>query len=444
MPTRSRTGVLDVWMNGEAVGRWTVRPKGEHHFAYGDAWLMSPAARPLSLSLPLRPASQAYRGAVVENYFDNLLPDTRPLRDRLRRRLDATSTSPFDLLAAAGRDCVGAVQLLPVGEPPTGFDQIRGVALSNRAVEGRLAHLGADTLGQHDDADDFRISLAGVQEKTALLRHGGRWMRPLGATPTTHIVKLPIGMAPRGIDLTTSVENEWLCGEILRAYGLLVARSTVARFGRQTVLVVERFDRQVAPDKTWIIRIPQEDFCQATATSASRKYESDGGPGIRAAMGLLAGSDQPLPDRETFFRAQILFWLLCAIDGHAKNFSVFLQAGGGYRLTPLYDVLSAYPVLGRRAGQLSARKVKLAMAVEGTNRHYLWSGILRRHWNEMARRCGFGRTAEPLIEDLLGQTPAALDAVGNRLPKGFPGAVAEAIIEGVRQAARRLASQPAK
>src|SRR5207253_1539245 len=122
----------------------------------------SPSARPLSLSLPLRPASQTYRGAVVENYFDNLLPDARPLRERLRRRLDAASTSPFDLLAAAGRDCVGAVQLLPDGEPPTGFDQIRGRVLSTRAVERRLANLGADTLGQHDD-DDFRISLAGVQ-----------------------------------------------------------------------------------------------------------------------------------------------------------------------------------------------------------------------------------------------------------------------------------------
>jgi serine/threonine-protein kinase HipA len=216
--------------------------------------------------------------------------------------------------------------------------------------------------------------------------------------------------------------------------------SKIERFGRHIVLVVERFDRRLAEEGSWIIRLPQEDLCQATATPPSLKYESDGGPGMRAAMDLLAGSSEAARDRETFLCAQILFWLLCAIDGHAKNFSVHLAAGGGYRLAPLYDVLSAYPVLGPRAGQLSPKKVNLAMAVEGQNRHDRWDGILRRHWNETARRCGFARDAEALIEDLLARTPAALESVAARIPRGFPARVSAPILQGLQRAAQRLAA----
>jgi len=440
----SKTRVLDIWMNGERVGRWTLRPSGEHEFGYAEEWLASHAVRPISLSLPLRPASQPYRGARVEHFFDNLLPDARPLRERLRRRLNAASTQPFDLLAEAGRECIGAVQLLPPGEPPAGFDRIEGRRLSDADIERRLAGIGGGALGQVDEDDDFRISIAGVQEKTALLLHRGRWMRPLGATPTTHILKLPIGIAPRGMDLSTSVENEWLCGEILRDYGLPMARAAIGDFGEQRALVVERFDRRLAEDRSWIMRIPQEDLCQATATPPSIKYESEGGPGIRTVMSVLAGSSNARADQETFLRAQILFWLLCGIDGHAKNFSVHLEAGGGYRMTPLYDVLSAYPVLGARSGMLSPKKVKLAMAVEGRNRHYLWHGVQRRHWNETARRCGFGRDAENLIEDLVSRTPDVIASVEARLPREFPAKVSEPILTGLRQAAKRLSQQAPK
>ena len=123
-------------------------------------------------------------------------------------------------------------------------------------------------------------------------------------------------------DMRTSVENEWLCSKIVAAYGLPIARCEMARFEDQKVLVVERFDRRLSSDETWIVRLPQEDMCQATGTPALHKYESDGGPGIEAIMEVLSGSTRAAQDRRDFFMTQMIFWLLAATDGHAKNFSI--------------------------------------------------------------------------------------------------------------------------
>jgi len=173
-------------------------------------------------------------------------------------------------------------------------------------------------------------------------------------------------------------------------------------------------------------------------TPPGLKYESDGGPGIRRIMELLLGSTQPSADRRDFLRTQIVFWLLCAIDGHAKNFSVFLLPQSGYRLTPRYDVLSAYPVLGHGVGKLHSRKVKMAMAVEGTSRHYHWDKIMRRHWVETATRCGMGDEIESIVEETIDATPQALAAVSGKIPQGFPAVVADSILSGVEAAAKRL------
>lgn len=184
------------------------------------------------------------------------------------------------MLNAIGRDCVGALQLLPENQEPVGFDTIEGVPLSDAGVEKHLLNAVAPTsvLGQHADEDEeWRISIAGAHEKTALLWHKNSWMRPLGATPTTHILKLPLGQVGR-IDMSTSVENEWLCARILHAYGLPVASCEIANFGSQRVLVVERFDRRLHSSDNWWMRLPQEDFCQALGVPPRNKYESDGGP----------------------------------------------------------------------------------------------------------------------------------------------------------------------
>jgi serine/threonine-protein kinase HipA len=444
MARAKKLRVLQVWMNGEHVGEWRRPPGGGgQEFAYAESWLSSPSVRPISLALPLRPATKPHRGA-VETFFDNLLPDNRAIRERIQRRFGAASTGAFDLLQEIGRDCVGALQLLPEDHPPVNVRQITGEQLRPGGVAKILAGAVNPAFGrgeQHDD--DFRISLAGAQEKTALLWHKQAWHRPTGATPTTHILKLPIGGNPQGIDLSTSVENEWLCAQVVEGFGIPVAPCRMEKFGEQPALVVERFDRRLAADGKWIMRLPQEDFCQATATSSALKYESDGGPGIEPIMELLLGSEKAAEDRRDFMRTQLVFWLLAAIDGHAKNFSIFLQAGGAYRLTPRYDILSAHPMLESGRGRLSPHKIRMAMVVRGKNRHYRWKEISARHWLDTAKRCGFSEM-KAIMEDVLARTPKVVEQTTVRLPRKFPEQIAETIFSGTANAARLLGEQLAR
>ncbi|HEV8692032.1 MAG TPA: type II toxin-antitoxin system HipA family toxin [Ideonella sp.] len=444
MGRRSHTRHLALWMNGERVGTWHAAPAADE-LSYDASWLASPQARPLSLSLPFRPGNLPHRGGVVRDYFDNLLPDSRPIRERLARKFRTPTTEASELLAEIGRDCVGALQILPDGQDPGDTKVLRADALGEAGVAGVLR--AAVSPANLDDRleDEFRISLAGAQEKTALLWWDGQWWRPTGPTPTTHILKLPLGIVGNmKLDLRDSVENEWLCASILEAYGLPVARCHPLTFEGQRVLAVERFDRAWSEDGTWIARLPQEDMCQATGTPALARYEAEGGPGIDRIAGLLSGSRRRVRDREVFFRAQLLFWLLCAPDGHAKNFSIALHAGGSFSMTPLYDVVSAYPVLGHGANRMAPQRVSLAMALRCTNVHWRMRDILRRHWVEVGRRNGIvaadGRGVEAIIQDVIDRTPAALEAAAARLPAGFPAQVADSILGGVRDAAARLAA----
>src|SRR5262249_45392510 len=213
----------------------------------------------------------------------------------------------------------------------------------------------------------------GAQEKTAFLFWKDRWHVPHSATPTTHIMKPQIGKLSNGIDLTRSVENEYLCLKLIAAFGLPSANVAIADFKGYRALVVERFDRLWTKERSKrLLRLPQEDCCQALSVPPTRKYETDGGPGIADVLEMLKGSDDPDADRRMFLKAQILNWLLAATDGHAKNFSIFLRPGGRFRLAPLYDVMSAQPA--RDAGQLQRNKMKLALAV-GERQHYVVEDI---------------------------------------------------------------------
>ncbi|MBN1524499.1 MAG: type II toxin-antitoxin system HipA family toxin [Spirochaetales bacterium] len=438
MGKRARRSELVVCMNGETVGYWKITASGKHLFSYAAEWLTSPLRRPISLSLPLQPESIDHTGSVVENFFENLLPDNAIIRRRIQHIFGTQSIHAFDLLSEIGRDCIGAIQLLPPGFTETDVKQVKGITVSEKDIEQILLAVPSQNRLLQQPMHDFRISLAGAQEKTAFLQHGKKWKKPVGTTPSTHIFKLPLGdIGP--YDLSTSIFNEWLCLNVLKEFGIPAAEAHIEQFGSQTVIIVKRFDRQWANDKKWIMRLPQEDMCQAAGISPGLKYESDGGPGIQKIMKLLLGSNAFLHDRRVFFTSQLLFWLLAAPDGHAKNFSIFLLPKGEFRLTPLYDVLSAYPVMGTGKKQIPPQKMKMAMAVFGKNRHYHWDKILPRHWFETGTAAGVsGTIVSEIIQEIKEKTRTVIDAVRNRLPDYFPGHVADSIFKGMKMAVKKL------
>ena len=320
-------------------------------------------------------------------------------------------------------------------------DLTHAIVMTDAQVERILDQTITEPAPGVREDEDLRISIAGAQAKTALLWHQNQWCRPLGTTPTTHILKLSLGeVGGMRADFTTSVENEWLCAQLAGEVGLPVAGCRIATFGRYKVLVVERFDRRLI-DNTWWAGLPQEDLCQASGLPSDKKYEDKGGPGMRAILGILRGSDTPENDRQQFLSTQLLFWLLAAPDGHAKNFSLFLETRGRYKLTPSYDIMSAWPVIGNGPEQIQWQKVKLAMAVRTNNAHHKMATIQRRHWNEVAKINGVGESFESVIQRFIAQAPIAIEAVARKLPAGFPQVVSDAIFAGIRVQIERLEQQ---
>lgn len=422
---------LNVYLNGRIVGILRRSSSGAIDFRYDQSWLDWPRAIPASLSLPLR--EDRYIGAPVEAVIENLLPDNPDIRRRVAERSHAQGADAYNLLAAIGRDCVGALQFIPDGVEvePTGPIDARPV--SEEEVATIIGNLAQSPLGLGDD-EEFRISLAGAQEKTALLLWNGRWYVPHGATATTHIIKPEIGILKNGIDLSLSVENEYFCLKLVASLGLPVTNAEMAQFGGRKALVVERYDRRWRGDR--LLRLPQEDCCQALSFPPNLKYESDGGPGIAAIAELLKGSDTPEKDRDLFFKAQMVYWLLGATDGHAKNFSVRLAPGGRFSLAPLYDVTSAQPNVD--ANQIRKNKMRVAMAV-GTRRRYVVDTIVGRHFAQTAARCGFPTdNLARLIEELQDTTATAIDRTITELPAKFPEALAASIANAAKARLRLL------
>jgi len=417
-------------MNTARVGRLERSPSGSLAFQYATEWLADPKAIPISLSLPLR--EDQYTEERVSPYFDNLLPDNTEIRRRIAETTEAADASIFELLRVIGRDCIGALQLLPEDEAAPTVGRATGEVVTPKAIHDILERLPIEPAGSR--AEPFRISIAGAQNKTAFLKLQKQWLKPSGSTPTTHIFKPPIGKLPQGVDLTQSVQNEWLCLALAQALGLPVARTQMQTFKGLACLVVERFDRRWSADEQRLLRLPQEDLCQALRTPPLRKYESQGGPGIARIMDFLNGSDHPEEDRAQFMRAQLVFYLLGGVDGHAKNFSIHLTRAG-FRLTPLYDVMTIWPAL--QSGQIRWKNIKMAMTV-GKSRHYEPQIIQKRHWFETAKQSGFdARVLERLMEDLQVRLKALLQNP-LVLPKGFPKELYTATLQMATKQAQRL------
>jgi serine/threonine-protein kinase HipA len=437
MPRRPRHEPLRVLLNNRLVGDLHKAASGAIEFRYDPSWLGWEHALPVSLSLPLR--EDAFRGEAVTAVFDNLLPDSDALRRRVAEKVGAAGTDAYSLLAAIGRDCVGALQFIAADDDHDDDRHGDGHTLSgdvvdDEAIEKLLKGLAQAPLGLTRD-DDFRISVAGAQEKTALLHHDGKWLKPHGTTPTTHIFKTQIGELPNGIDLSNSVENEYYCLRLAAAFGMPVNHAEIATFGNTTALVIERFDRRWTKDGR-LLRLPQEDCCQALSVPPTRKYQNDGGPGMVQLLNLLKGSDTPAEDQATLLKAQLFFWLIGATDGHAKNFSIFLAPGGRYHLTPLYDVLTAQPSLD--TGQIQRKQMKLAMSV-GTKNHYRIAEVQGRHFVQTGEAAGVPKKlVQDSIEQVASTIETALAKIEGELPKGFPEEIHNSVKTAALQRLRTL------
>lgn len=418
---------LNVYLNSRLVGQLTRQTSGAIDFRYDQSWLDWKHSFPVSLSLPLR--EDRYIGDPVIAVFDNLLPDNIDIRRKLAERSHADGADAFSLLGAVGRDCVGALQFLPEGDEPGAAGAIDARPAADDKIAAILGDLASAPLGVGED-EEFRISLAGAQEKTALLYWKNKWYIPHGTTATTHILKPEIGPRDDGIDLTLSVENEHLCMKLIAALGMPVADTDMTTFGNKKVLVVERFDRRWTKDKR-LLRLPQEDCCQAMGVPPGRKYENQGGPGVPDLVGLFKSSDDPAHDQKLVMKANIVFWLLAATDGHAKNFSLFLHPGSRFAMTPLYDVMSLQPIFD--AKQLTQKQMKMAMAV-GKRRRYRLFKILPRHFLQTAELCGMGESiVQKIFTELLNDSERAIEKTVAALPQGFPATIADSIIGGYQR-----------
>ncbi|MEI5681625.1 MULTISPECIES: type II toxin-antitoxin system HipA family toxin [unclassified Mesorhizobium] len=406
---------LRVYLNNRLVGHLNKETSGAIDFEYDQSWLEWEHAFPISLSLPMR--ESAFRGEPVVAVFENLLPDSDALRRRVAEKVGARGTDAYSMLAAIGHDCVGALQFISGdAEAIDATGTIKGEVVDDEAIDKLLRGLAQAPLGLSRD-DEFRISIAGAQEKTALLLYDGKWLKPHGTTATTHLFKTQIGTLPNGIDLSNSVENEFYCLKFIEAFGLPVNKAEIGTFGETKALVIERFDRRWTSDGR-LLRLPQEDCCQALSVPPTLKYQSEGGPGMVAILDLLKGGDTPAEDQTAFIKAQILFWLIGATDGHAKNFSIYLGRGGTYQLTPFYDVLTAQPSLDSH--QIQRKQMKLAMSV-GNSRHYCIDQIHVRHFVQTGAEAGLPKALVPnAIEEIAASASDAIARIEKSLPKDFP------------------------
>lgn len=387
---------LIALLNGREIGRITRDGRGRLTFVYAEDWRQARGSYPLSLSMPLAAAEHGHKP--VEAFLWGLLPDNATVLDRWARRFQVSARNPFALMSHVGEDCAGAVQFVRpdrlddiIGQGPSEIDW-----LDEAGVAERLRALRADHAAWRIPRDTGQFSLAGAQPKTALLYENGRWGVPSGRTPTTHILKPPTG------DFDGHAENEHVCMHLGSDLGLITANSQVMRFEDQVAIVIERYDRQRTDNG--LVRVHQEDMCQALAILPTLKYENEGGPGVRAIADLIRMfSGRSDEDVRRFVDALAFNWLIGGTDAHAKNYSMLIGAESRARLAPLYDIASILPY------DFDLQKIRSAMKIGG---EYRIRDIGPRQWQKLAADLRLDWDAlHQRIRELANDLPDALDSI---------------------------------
>jgi serine/threonine-protein kinase HipA len=387
------------------VGRILRAQTGKLTFRYDDNWRALATAYPLSLSMPL--AAPEHKHELINSFLWGLLPDNEKILEDWAKKYHVSARNAFGLISHVGEDCAGAVQFVR----PERHEEMKREStaaevewLSEEDIAQRLRNLRRDHSAWRTPADTGQFSLAGAQPKTALLLENGRWGIPSGRMPTTHIVKPPTG------EWDGHAENEHFCLELASRLGMAAARTTVRQFAGEVAIVIERYDR--LPVAQSILRVHQEDLCQALGLPPTSKYQSDGGPGVREIVDVLRNfSDRPQEDINGFLDAIAFNWLIAGTDAHAKNYSVLIGSSSTVRLAPLYDVASILPYEG-----IVPQKIRLAMKLGGT---YRLRDIGIHQWRKLAAELRVNK--EQLIsrvQDLAAAMPTQISLVEEQTKTG--------------------------
>jgi serine/threonine-protein kinase HipA len=385
------TDTLAVLLDDEVAGSITRLDQGRLRFDYDDEYRQRPAATPLSVSMP--PSIRSHPDREITPWLWGLLPDNELVLARWAREFQVAA-KPFSLLSTPiGHDCAGAVRFAPVDEALQVLAKPGQVTwLTEEEVAQRLAELRQDSTAWLGRDFTGQFSLAGAQAKTALVLKNGRWGVPSGSAATSHILK----PAVQGFD--DHDLNEHLCLDAARRAGLIVARTRVVRFADESAIVVDRYDRRTVDGE--LVRIHQEDTCQALGVPPDRKYQNRGGPSPQELATLFRTVMPPRVAEAAvrrFLDALVWNWLIAGTDAHAKNYSLLLS-GGDVRLSPLYDIASALPY------GMDEHKLRFAMKIGGDYRVYPH----RNTWDKAAEDLGLNPDA--VLERVVRLANAAPDA----------------------------------
>jgi serine/threonine-protein kinase HipA len=406
---------LGVYLMHDLVGRLWLDDRRRFVFQYDAAWLKRKSPVPLSLSLPLK--EEPYLDDAARPFFSNLLPEAG-VRQALARRLRISEQNDFGLLREIGGECAGAVSVLPEKSFPAvspGYREIDEEELHRIVKELPVRPFLVGDRG-------LRLSLAGAQSKLPVYLQENRVFLAIGNAPSTHILKPPIP----GIE--ESVENEAFCMTLAARMGLRVPKASL-RQGRDRLYIVERYDREYQQGGE-ILRVHQEDFCQALGILPEQKYEAEGGPSLGKCFGVLKEqSANPASDQKALLSWVVFNALIGNADAHAKNLAI-LYTPRGPRLAPFYDLISTlvYPDLSSR----------FAMRIGGENR-LPW--LQKRHWERLSREVGIkSRWALAMVQDISKRASAIADSVALDFMEtyGRTGTV-EKVVPIIKKAASRFA-----
>jgi serine/threonine-protein kinase HipA len=423
------TGELVALLDGKEVGRVRTDTRGRLTFVYDSTWRQAPDAYPLSLSMPL--AAEEHGPTTVQPFLWGLLPDNEQVLDRWAKKFQVSPRNVFALISHVGEDCAGAIQFITPErlEALRSGDEDNVEWLDEPAVAKRLRTLREDHAAWRLPRDTGQFSLAGAQPKTALLLQKNRWGIPSGRIPTTHILKPPTG------HFDGHAENEHICLMLAGHLGLPVADTKVMRFKKEVAIVIERYDRLSSGND--VIRVHQEDICQALGVLPTRKYQNEGGPTPSDIVELLRTySTDRVDDVETFIDALGFNWLIAGTDAHAKNYSLLLGSGPNIRLAPLYDIASILPY-----DDIDMRKIRLAMKIGD---EYKVTRIGLGQWQKFAREMRLD--ADKLIAGLIQmakQLPDFVSTIQKRVQKkgldnAIVGRLATLLIKRARECERLL------